>query len=134
MLYGVDARLQQDAALLNFGLLAIELGHLLLQEGDLIDIHLLHFAEVSVQISYVLQDLFERVVDRLVSLVLECRELRPQKLYLLLVLVQASSEVLNVELDGLDTGLDRGLSRLEGSSVVAAVGEEVGRSQDLVGV
>ena len=134
VLYGVNPRLQQDAALFNFGLLAIELSHLLLQEGNLIDVHLLHFAKVSVEVRYILKDLFERIVDRLVSFVFESRELRPQKLYLLLVLVQASGEVLNIELDRLDSGLDGGLRRLEGPCVVARVGVKVGRREDVVGV
>ena len=134
MLNGVDARLQQDAALLNFGLLAIELGYLLLQEGDLVNVHLLHFAEVSIKISYVLKDLFESVIDCLVSLVLESRKLRSQKLYLFLVLIQASCEVLNIELDGLDTRLDGCLGCLECACVVARVGVEVGRRYDLFSV
>ena len=80
----------------NLGLLADEVLHLLSQEVVLVDVHVLQFPEVMLEVDDILHDLLERLVVQLDRLMLEGRQLTPQQLRLLLVLVQVLVELHNV--------------------------------------
>ncbi len=84
--------------MLNLGLLSDKVLHLLSQEVVLVDVHVLELPEVMLEVDDILHDLLERLVVQLDRLMLEGRQLTPQQLRLLLVLVQVLVELHNVRL------------------------------------
>ena len=88
MLDLIHAAVNHDDTLLYLHLFLHQLHHLLLQEYLLVDVHLLQFLKVSLDVHNVLHYLLESVICGLDGLVLERRKLGPQQLHILLVLVQ----------------------------------------------
>ena len=93
-----DSVVDHDAVLLQSDLLHLEVARLLSQEVHFVDVVLLIFPEVLLQIVNVLQNFFQDVVEALGGLVLESSALRPQQLRVLLVIVQALDAVLDISL------------------------------------
>ena len=77
MLALIDSRVENDYRLLYFNLFLIEMAHLLLQEGYLVDVHVLEFSEITFNIIYVFDDFLECVIINFDCLMLKRGELRP---------------------------------------------------------
>ena len=84
----MDASVERDRIILDNDLLLNEGIDLLLEEITLVDVILLEFLIVLLEVSDVFDDLLQNVIGSLCSVVLECSALRAEKLHFLLVIVQ----------------------------------------------
>ena len=92
ILDGVDAGVEGDGILLNNDLLLDESVDLLLEEVDFINVVLLKFKEVFLQVGDVFNDFLEDIVSSLSGVMLKSSAFASKELHFLLVIVQ--------ELDG----------------------------------
>ena len=84
----VDALVEADSVLLDHNLLLYQRVHLLLQEVTLVDVINLQLLEVFLQVSDVLNDLFQDVICCFSGMVLQCCTLWPQQLDFLFVVIE----------------------------------------------
>ena len=75
-----DSCVEQECALFDLSLLANEVLHLLSEEVVLVDVHVLQFAEVVLQVDNVLHYLLERLIVQFDCLMLKGGQLASQQL------------------------------------------------------
>ena len=94
---------------------------LLLEECHLVLVAVLEFTEIPLQVSDVLEDALEEVVQVLGHLVLQARTLTPKELPLALVLIQVVRQLHRIVLYGGHTILDGLLAGVENSTATGGV-------------
>ena len=72
----VHSRIDHDEILLDFQFLLVQLPHLLLQESDLVHVHVLQFSEFFFNIKDVFKNLLESVIGLLDRMVFEGGQFR----------------------------------------------------------
>ena len=98
MLDAAHTGVQQECALFDLGLFTDKVLDLLSEEILLVDIHVLEFAEVALEVHDILHNLFQGLIIKFDRLMLEGGQLTAKQLALFFVLVEILVELNNVRL------------------------------------